>query len=176
MMELNATVSYFQLRSTLIRFYQERGFDTILIKLGETHPAYSVFGGFHKKKLLSELGFVKVRNIPRFLIGISGVLSDRLQNSPYAHYSGSFVLAVHNKNEAYRLTFEDGNLINVLPVEQEHGEVDIERDRVIQLLFGRISPEDMEREYSMFYFRNYDLRKLFEILFPKQQSHVVSIN
>jgi hypothetical protein len=54
--------------------------------------------------------------------------------------------------------------------------VDIERGRLTRLLFGRVSPEEMDGEFSMYYFQNSDLRNLFGLLFPQMQSHVVSVN
>lgn len=176
MMELDNTVSYHQIRPYLVSFYRQRGFGNIQVNLGVTHPIYMVFRGYHHKKLLSELGFVKVRDIPRFFMGVSGVLENRLARSPYSHYSGAFTIAMHNRDEAYRMEWNDGKLATVTPVKKEHGEIDIERNRFIRLLFGRISPEDMTKEFSMYYFQNNDLRNLFEILFPIMQSHVVSIN
>jgi hypothetical protein len=130
------------------------GLEKMQLKLGKSHPAYMVFNGLYHKKLASELGFVKVSDIPKFLMGI----------------------AMHNGDEAYSLIFQDGRLTEVTPAAQEHGEVDIERGRFTRLLFGRISPEVMDEEFSMYYFQNSDLRNLFEILFPEMQSHVVSVN
>jgi len=176
MMELDETVSYFQIRPYLTDFYRQLGLDRIHIKLGKTHPVYTVFKGFYHQKLLSELGFVKVRDLPKMLMAISGILSGRMAQSSYAYYTGTFTMAMHNKNEAYRFDWKDGTLLSVTPVEQEHGEIDIERDRFIKLLFGRVSPEDMQEAFSMFYFQNSDLRNIIEILFPQMQSHVVSIN
>ena len=176
MMEMDDTVSYYQIRPYLVAFYKRHSLDKLICKLGKSHPVYTVFNGLFQKKLLSELGFVKVRNIPKFLMGISNVLNGRLTKSVYAHFSGSFTVSMHNKDEAYKLTFVDGVLSDVSPVKQGHSEVDIERDRFIKLLFGRISPEEMSEEFSMYYFQNADLRNLFGILFPKMQSHVVSVN
>jgi len=176
MMELDGSVSYHQLRPYLLAFYKKHGLDEMKLKLGKDHPAYMVFNGLYRKKLPSELGFVKVRDIPGFLMGVAGVLAGRLAASPYAHYTGAFTLAMHNRDEAYRLAWDDGRLLSVTPVRQEHGDVDIERGRFIRLLFGRVAPEEMDGEFSMYYFRNWDLRNLFEILFPAIQSHVVSVN
>ena len=176
MMELDDTVSYYQIRPYLLDFYKQHGLNNLILKLGKSHPVYSVFKGFNQKKLLSELGFVKIYDIPRFLMYISHILGERLEKSSYSHYTGKFVIAMHNKDEAYRLEWIDGNLSSVTPVHQEHGKVYIERSRFIRLLFGRVSPEDMSEEFSMYYFKNEDYRNIFEILFPKMQSHVLSIN
>ena len=131
---------------------------------------------YHQKNLVSELGFIKVRDIPYFIIGISIVLENRLACSSYAHYTGSFSIAMHNRDEAYCMEWKNGKLKAVTPVKQEHGEIDIERDRFVKLLFGRISPKEMENEFSMYYFNNDDYHNLIEILFPKMQSQVVSVN
>ena len=176
MMELDGSVSYHQLRPHLLAFYRKHGLDEMKLKLGKDHPAYMVFNGLYHKKLQSSLGFAKVRDIPGFLMGIADVLAGRLAGSPYAHYTGAFTLATHNRDEAYRLVFDDGRLAEVHPAAQEHGEVDIERGRFVRLLFGRVSPEEMDGEFAMYCFRNSDLRNLFAILFPEMQSHVVSVN
>jgi GNAT superfamily N-acetyltransferase len=176
MMELDDSVSYYQIRPYLINFYKRLGKDRIYFKLGSTHPVYDVFGHCYKMKLPSELGFVKVYDIPQFLMSISDILSGRLAVSPYAHYKGSFTVAMHNRNEAYLFEWNNGILVSVIPVEKEYGEIDIERNRFIRLLFGRIPPIEMEQEFSMYYFDNCDLRNIFEIIFPQIQSHIVSIN
>ena len=76
----------------------------------------------------------------------------------------------------FYMRMHDPKLIDVLPVKQNHGEVDIERSRFIKMLFGRISPEEMMDEFYMYWFSTEDYRNIFEILFPKMQSHVVSLN
>jgi len=176
MMELDGSVSYHQLRPHLLAFCKKHGMEELKLKLGKTHPAYMVFDGLYHKELPSELGFVKVRDIPGFLMGIADVLAGQLAGSPYAHYTGAFTLAMHNRDEAYRLVFDEGRLAEIRPAAQEHGEVDIERGRFVRLLFGRVSPEEMDTEFSMYCFQNRDLRNLFAILFPEMQSHVVSVN
>jgi len=176
MMELDDSVSYHQLRPYLLAFYKKHGLKEMLLKLGKTHPAYMVFNGLYHKKLLTSLGFVKILDIPNFLMGISEVLEARLAQSPYAHFTGSFTLAVYIREEAYRLRFHDGKLTEVTPVKQEHGDVEIERGRLTLLIFGRVAPEEMDEEFSMYRFGSSDLRNLFEILFPQIQSHVVSVN
>jgi len=176
MMELDDTVCYYQIRSDLIAFLKQQGISEICIKLGKSHPIYMVMNSFHKKKILSELGFVKVNEIPKFIISVSSVLNDRLAKSPYAHFSGIFTVAMHSKDEVYKFVFDNGMLTDVSGVKQEHGEVDIDRNRFIRLLFGRVSSEEMNDEFSMYYFQSNDLRNIFEILFPKLQSHVVSVN
>jgi len=176
MLELDGSASYHQLRPYLLAFCKKHGMEELKLKLGQSHPAYMVFGGLYHKKLPSELGFVKVRDIPRFFMGVADVLQDRLACSPYAHFTGAFTLAVHSREEAYRLSFADGMLTDVSPVQQAHGEVDIERSRLVRLLFGRVAPEEIDGEFSMYCFQNSDLRNLFGIIFPQQQSHVVSVN
>jgi len=176
MMELDGSVSYHQFRPYLLAFYKKHGLGELHLKLGKTHPSYMVFDGLYHKKLPSELGFVKVSDIPRFLLGIADVLQGRLAASPYAHFTGAFTLATHNREEAYRLSFRDGRLTQVNPVLQEYGEVDIERGRLTRLLFGRVAPQEMDEEFSMYCFQNSDFRSLIGILFPQMQSHVVSIH
>jgi GNAT superfamily N-acetyltransferase len=176
MMEIDDTASYYRLRPYISEFYKRHGFDRIHFKLGKKHPVYSVFDGFYHVHFLSELGFVKVPDIPKFLTGISDVISARILKSAYAHYSGNLIMAMHNRDEAYELSFENGRLAAVSPASQRFGNVDIERDRFIKLLFGRISAEDMRNEHSMYFFENNDLRHLFEIMFPPMDSHVVSVN
>jgi predicted acetyltransferase len=176
MMEIADTVSYFQIRSDLTNFFIQKSFANIYIKLGKTHPVYMVFNGLYQKKLLSECGFVKIHDIPKFLMGVSKILENRLAESPYAHFTGEFTIAMHKKDEAYKFIFKNGVLTDVSSVKQAHGEVDIERDRFIRLLFGKVSSEEINEEFSMYYFKNHDYRNIIEILFPKLQSHVVSIN
>ena len=176
MMELDDDCSYHQIRPYLNEFYEKHGFDKIPVMLGNTHPIYTVFKGFYNQKSLPELGFVKVRNIPKFLMSISQTLNERLKKSPYANLTASFIIAMRNDNEAYRLNFVDGKLIEVTPVKMDFGQVFIERDKFIQILFGRISPVGIEGETYIFNFENVDYRNIFEILFPKMPSHVMSLN
>ena len=176
MMELDDDCSYHQIRPYLTEFYKRLGMDKISVMLGKAHPIYTVFKGFYHQKSLPEFGFVKVRNIPKFLLSISQILSDRLANSPYANLMSSFVVAMRNDGEAYKLDFVCGKLNDVTPVKMHFGQVFIERDRFIKMLFGRISPIGIEGEAYMYNFENEDFRNIFEILFPKMPSHVMSLS
>ena len=173
MMELNDNCSYYQIRPYLIEFYKKHGLNKIPFMLGKVHPVYTVFKGYYHQKSLPEFGFVKVRNIPNFLLSISQTLNERLVNSPYSHLSKSFVVAMRNKGEAYKLVFEHGKLTDVSPVKQDFGQVYIERDRFIKLLFGRVP---VAEEAFMYSFENEDYRNIFEILFPQMPSYVISLN
>lgn len=176
MLEIDDVVSYYQIRPALIDFYIKRNIRDVRFRLGQHHPVYTVFDGFHKQKLLSELGFIDIKNIPKFLMSISSVLNERITQSPYSHYSGKITIAVYNKDEAYTLSFINGKLIDVMAVSQNYGDVYIERSRLIKIIFGRVSANEMSTESSMYYFLNNDLKNLIVILFPLLQSHIVSIN
>ena len=176
MMELDDTCSYFQIRPYLSAFYRQHGLDRIPLKLGATHPIYTVFQGCFHQRESSELGYVKAYNVPKFLMSIAVILNKRLASSPYAFFTSTFTMAMHDAGEVLRFVFEDGKLTDVSPVSQHTGEVNIERDRFIRLLFGRVSPQEMEAEKWMYWFENDDYRNIFAILFPKIQSHVVALN
>jgi len=176
MMELDDTCSYFQVRPYMSAFYRQHGLDRIALKLGAAHPIYTVFKGCLHLREYSELGYVKVYDLSKFLMCIADILNERLANSPYAFFSGTFTMAMHNADEVLQFAFADGKLTDVSPASKHTGEVNIERDRFIKLLFGRVSPQEMEEEKWLYYFDNDDYRNIFAILFPKIQSHVVSLN
>ena len=176
MMELDDDCSYHQIRPYLIEFYINQGFDKIPIMLGKAHPVYTVFKGFYHQKSLPEFGYVKVRNIPKFLMSVSQILNDRLEKSPYAHLTSSFTVAMRNNGEAYKFDFVGGKLHDVTPINKNFGQVYIERDKFIKLLFGRTSPIGIEGEAYENNYENEDFRNIFEILFPKMPSHIMSLN
>jgi len=176
MMELDDNHSYHQIRPYLMAFYKQHGLDRIPFKLGKEHPVYEVFNNAVRKKEFSELGYIKMYDIPKFLMEISVILNVRLAASPYAYFTGSFTLATHSRDEAYRMEFENGKLIAVSPVNRINGEVNIERSRLVRLMFGRVSFSEMEAEPYLYWFENDDYRNIFGILFPEMQSHVFSIN
>lgn len=156
--------------------YKNHGLNLMPLLLGKTHPAYMVFKGFFQQESFSESGYVKIYNIPKFLMMISGVLNRRLACSPYAFLTRTFTMAMHNHDNVFRFEFVQGKLVDVSQVDYHTGEVNIERDRFIRLLFGRISPQEMEDENYIYAFYNNDYRNIFEVLFPKMQSHLISIN
>jgi len=176
MMELDDTCSYYQVRPYLSAFYRQQGLDRIPLKLGAAHPIYTVFRGCFHQRESSELGYVKVYNLPKFLMRIADILNERLASSPYAFFTGTFTMAMHNEGEVLQFVFVDGKLTDVTPVRKHTGEVNIERGRFIKLLFGRVSPQEMEEEKWLYWFENDDHRNVFAILFPKMQSHVVALN
>jgi len=176
MMELDDGHSYYQIRPYLMEFYKRHGLDRIPLRLGRDHPAYMVFRDTPRKKEFSEHGYIKIYDMPKFFMEIACVLNARLAGSPYAHYTGTFTLATHSRDKAYKLEFECGKLIDVLPVKRQNGEVNIERNRLVKLMFGRVSPSEFEEEPYVFWFKNDDYRNLFKILFPEMQSHVFSMN
>ena len=176
MMELDDGYSYHQIRPYLMEFYKRHGLDKIPLKLGRDHPAYMVFNDSLQKKEFSELGYIKIYDIPKFLMEISNILNARLIGSPYAHYTGSFTLATHSRGEAYKLKFENGKFTDASPVKRQNGEVNIERNRLVRLMFGRVSPSEINEEPYIYWFKNDDYRNIFKILFPDMQSHVFSMN
>ena len=176
MMELNDDCSYHQIRPYLIKFYMSHGLNKISAMFGKAHPIYIVFKGFYHQKSLPEFGFVKVNNIPKFLMSVFHVLNGRLANSPYAHLTSSFTVAMRNNGEAYRFEFIGGKLHNITPVNENFGQVYIERDKFIKMLFGRTSPTGLEGEAYQYNYENEDYRNIFEILFPKMTSHIISLN
>ena len=175
-MELDDNHSYHQIRPYLMAFYRQHNVDRIPLKLGKTHPVYEVFNDTLSKKEFSELGYVKIYDIPKFLMEISSVLNTRLAGSPYAYFTDTFTLATHSRNEAYQMEFLNGKLTNVSPIKRINGEVNIERNRLVRLMFGRVQLSEMEEEQYMYWFKNDDYRNVFSILFPQMQSHIFSIN
>ena len=176
MLELDNSCSFHQIRPFLMAHYKNYGLNRMPLFLGKTHPAYMVFKGFFQQESFTESGYIKIYNIPKFLMKISGVLSKRLAHSPYAFLTRTFTMAMHNHDDVLRFEFVQGKLVDVSHADCHTGEVNIERDRFIRLLFGRVSPQEMEDENYLYAFADNDCRNIFEILFPKMQSHLISIN
>ena len=176
LMELDDSCSYHQIRPYLMEFYIRCGLAKIPLMLGASHPAHMVFSACFHNREMPEHGYVRVYDIPKFIMSIADVLNKRLSDSPYAHFTGMFTMAMHNHDDVYKIDFLKGKLTNVSCANIHSGEVNIERDRFIRLLFGRVSSEEINDEPYIYGFENEDYRNIYKILFPKMYSHIISLN
>lgn len=175
-LEISKDISYYELRSSLMNYFLEKGIAEVKFKLGANHPFYQFLGDYCTRKLLTISGYARIPDIPKFLLSISDVLDERIAQSDYRGFSGSIDISLHNKLECYSLIFENGKIISAEAIDKGFGDVRILRSYLVQLILGRKSAIDLQIENAEVHFTNSDFMQLMSILFPNKDSYVFSLN
>lgn len=149
-----------------------RNCDQVGFALGSHHPVYDAL----KEKLPLEKRpyayYVRVADLPAFLLRIAPALEKRLSDSAAAGYDGDLRISFYRQGIV--LKFARGRLTAVEPyVPNSWPDADAGfPDRVfLQLLFGYRSLDELRYAFADVW-HNERGRLLLEALFPKKSSHV----
>jgi hypothetical protein len=189
--ELAEGVSWLSVTPTVLRKLQDIGeayaerdtteenkseLKTLAFRLGEDHPAYHVNPRSLPLVNPSYAYYMRVPDLPDFLMTIRPVLEERLTKSYAVGYSGE--LKLNFFKDGLILTFEDGKLKSVEIWEKPEREVasalfpDL---TFLQLLLGYRSYDELNEALPDCYSYNNDAKVLLRILFPKKPSRVYDL-
>jgi len=147
----------------------------IIFTFGRKHAAYEVLS----KELAQGLPYawyVRVPNLPRFILHIAPALERRLADSPMAGYSGRLVLNFYRGG--LQVLFENGRLITA-----EHWRSQVWETNenagfpplvFLQLLFGHRSLDELRYAYPDVWANN-DSELLLKTLFPSSPSWAIPL-
>jgi len=147
-------------------------FETYAFWLGGDHPLYHAYPDLLPRKRTPYAYYIRVPDLPGFIMHIRPVLEERLAQSAVAGHSGELKLNFYR--EGWALVFEDGALQAVEPwqVGAEDGDALFPGLTFLQLLFGYRSLGELDFAFPDCYPLTNTARALLPALFPKQTSHV----
>lgn len=144
---------------------------------GEAHPVYTALGNIFSRTVPPYAFFVRVPDLPGFLIHIRAVLEKRLMGSVMENHTGTLRLNFYSYQLA--LNFEHGRLKEVGPFKAssyQDGDALFPGTTFLDLLFGRRTLEELRYIFPDCYPTNSGAQVLLEILFPRKPSCVAVLN
>lgn len=142
--------------------------------LGTTHPVHEVLGEeLDRAKEPAYAWYVRVKDLPAFLMSIAPALEKRLATSPVAGYSGEIKMDFYRGGQ--RLVFEQGRLVGVEPWRAPFYGNDASCAFpplvFLQVLFGHRSPEALRQVFPDVWVSD-EARPVLKVLFPTRPSFV----
>lgn len=185
--ELKDGISWLDVTPSVIRYlvktgreYAEKKEDIELasynFNLGPEHPAFQVMSDRLPRKDNHYAWYIRVADIPDFLLHIAPVLERRLAEFIVVGYSGDLKLSFYRSG--VKLSFENGKLKGVesyLPKDQEDADVLFPDLTFLRVLFGYELFDVVEKAFPDCYARNDHGRALIPVLFPQKHSNVWAI-
>jgi hypothetical protein len=185
--ELKAGVSWLDVTPSVIRYLVKTGKQYAAEKedielagynfnLGTDHPAYQVLPERMPRINYPYAWYIRVADVPDFLLHIGSVLERRLAESLLVGHSGDLKLSFYRSGVI--LTFENGVLKSVesyLPKDQEDADVLFPDLTFLRVLFGYESFDTVVKAFPDCYPRSDPGRALMPVLFPQKHSNVWAI-
>ena len=184
--EISDGVSWLAVTPTVIRYLKATGeeyakkkedkeFQNFYINLGAEHPAYEVVPDRLPRINTPYAWYVRVTDIPDFLLHISPVLEERIANSYIVGHTGELWLSFFT--EGVKMVFEKGKVKSIETWEKpetEEAMAFFPDLTFLQLLFGYRSFDELKDHYADCYFRGdkLDTPVILRVLFPKKASDV----
>ena len=181
--ELVPGVSWLAVTPTVIRYltatgdaYAEREgkktCEVFSFGLGVAHPVYEAMADRLPRTRDPYAWYVRVPDLPRFLLHITPVLERRLAESVAAGHTGKLKISFYR--DGVQLVFEAGRLTGIEPWKPQPG---IQADAAfpdltfLQLLFGHRALDELEHVFKDCWTNNNEAAVLLKALFPKRVSH-----
>lgn len=191
--EIAPAASWFAVTPSVLRYLADFGrrtaqpdatqFGSLSFALGRDHPVYPVLGGRARAGLDSGAWYIRIPDLPRFLLHIAPALDRRLAQSSFAAYTGTLKLSFYRAG--LHLTFADGHLTAAEPWRptDAHGTLllghpDDGNDAAFpdltftELLLGYRSLAELTFAHADCRVRGELAPALLDVLFPKRTSHL----
>jgi GNAT acetyltransferase-like protein len=186
--ELRPGVSWLEITPAVIRYIWKVGQEyaeksgrrctAFNFFFGESHPIYDVFRERLPQRNQSYAWYVRVSDLPRFLMHIAPALEKRLAESPACGYTGIKFVSFYRSG--LRLVFGRGRLISAerwQPGQRElEGDIAFPGLTFLQLLFNYRSLQELRNSFPDCWWNSNEARALFEALFPKKPSLVLGLS
>ena len=181
--ELKPGASWLAVAPSLLRYLkatgetyaarEEKAFAAIYAQLGPDHPFLAAARNRLPKVARPYAWYLRVPDLPAFLLHIAPALEDRLARSIAPGYTGELKLSFYR--QGVRLVFDAGRLVTVeawRPRHDDQGSAAFPGLSFLQSLFGYRTLEELQAAFTDCWVDNDDARSLIEALFPKQSSAV----
>ena len=149
---------------------------TVNFELGADHPFYAALQPELEKLNRPYAWFVRVPDLPAFLMHIAPVLQRRLAGSVMAGHSGETKLSFYRSQ--LKLQWQEGKLTDVsayTPDSFFDCDAFFPDLTFLQLLFGYRSREELRQARADCHARNGDTAVLLNVLFPKRPSWAIPL-
>jgi hypothetical protein len=187
MYELKPGASWVAVTPSLLRYFEKVGkeyaerekkadFGAFMFSLGDEHPVYDAIPSKLPRKPPGYTYFMRVPDMPAFLLHIAPVLEERLAASSLAGHTGEIKLNFYRSN--VKLSFAEGKLTDAAPYapsHQEDGDAFFPNLTFLHMLFGHLNLDDLTRVFSDCWFKGDEGRLAVTALFPRQDSFVLPI-
>ncbi len=154
---------------------QKKPVGILYFQLQREHPVYAAIPEQFGKSRPPYGWYIRVADVPAFLLHIAPVLQARLAQSVVAGYTGELKISTYT--DGMRLVFEQGKLAKIepwLPGAEEWGHAAFPPLSFLQLIFGFRSFGELRAFYPDCYAPD-EAVVLLEALFPKQFSRLVPV-
>ncbi len=186
--ELVRGASWLEITPAVMRYIWNRGQEYsqqggkpckgFVFAFGESHPVYDLFRERLPEEPRSYAWYVRVPDLPGFLMHIAPALEKRLAQSPAVGFTGQTFMSFYRNG--LRFVFERGQLMAVEPwqpgARNLEGDIAFPGLTFLQLLFGYRSLEELHNSFPDCLWSSNETRALFECLFPKRSSQVVGLS
>ncbi|NMD32294.1 MAG: hypothetical protein GYA80_11315 [Chloroflexi bacterium] len=184
--ELAEGISWHAVTPTVLRFLwkigQENGAtvnrhcDGIGLALGESHPAYGVTADRLPVVREPYAWYIRVADLPAFLMHIRPALEARLAKSALCGFSGSIKLTYYQK-QGQEWTFENGKLTGIKAIDLIWSKADCAFPglTILQLVFGYRSLKELRYAHADCWAGERS-SQLLNALFPRCPSDVWAIS
>ena len=146
--------------------------------LGEAYPVYDAFRERLPKIQQSYAWYLRVSDLPRFLMEIAPALEHRLSASVAVGYTGELRMSFYRNG--LRWVFDRGRLTTVQPwtpgQREQEGDIAFPGLTFLQLLFGYRSLDDLRNSFADCWWNSNEIRALMDALFPKKPSQVIGLS
>jgi hypothetical protein len=149
-------------------------FKNIALWLGREHPAYDALPDRLTVRHKPYGMYVRVPDLPAFLMHIRPALEARLAISPAAGYTGS--LEINRYTQLLKLEFSNGKITEVSQTKKVNADAPaaFPEHTILKLIFGAKSLQELDDAYPDVYIRpQSDAKVLLNALFPQKQSNIL---
>jgi hypothetical protein len=140
------------------------------------HPSYEVLREALPRVRQPYAWYIRVPDLPGFLLHIKPVLERRLAESVAVGYSGELKVSLYRSG--VRMAWEKGALAGVeawQPKPREEGQAAFPNLTFLRLVFGHAALDELKSVFADCWFQNDETRLLLNILFPKKPSNFFGI-
>jgi hypothetical protein len=156
----------------------EKPLESISIWLGERHPAYEVVDSRLSRPRSPYAWYIRVPDLPAFMLVITPALEKRLAASILAGYSGELKISFYH--DGLLLGFDKGSLIKIEPYKPSpyghSGQAAFPGLTFLQLVFGYRSLEEIKYAFADCFTDTDEVAALLNTIFPRQPSDIWPIS
>lgn len=145
--------------------------------LGTEHPSYDIFREKLPRIRDPYAWFIRVPDLPKFILHIAPALERHIAESPIVGYTGQVQVSFYRTG--LKLAFERGKLTVAEPWQPQPGDggqAAFPDLTFLQLVFGYRSFEQLEQSYADCWYTSDEVRVLLNTLFPRKASSVMFVN
>ena len=149
--------------------------DGIGLALGEEHPAYAVTANSLPVTRKPYAWFIRVPDLPAFLMHVRPALEARLTKSPVCGFTGTIQVSFY-RGKAHRWTFDNGRLNHIEQVDLAWNKVDCGFPdlTILQLIFGYRSLDELRHAFADIW-ANERATHVLNALFPHCPSDIWAV-